>query len=163
VTFWVLMGIAGSGKTAVGRAVAAALGIAFVDGDDFHDEAAVRGMRAGVGLDAAARDAWAARLAADLSRRADRDAVVACSALTSGVRRRLVTAAGAPVAFFHLVAPPHVVERRLADRKGHFLDPRLLAEQLATLENAPEAVPVDADAPVEEVTQRVLRAIAAYG
>ena len=43
----VLMGVCGSGKTEVGRRLAARLGCDFLDGDDFHPPANVEKMRAG--------------------------------------------------------------------------------------------------------------------
>ena len=45
------MGVSGSGKSTVGRALAEALGWAFVDGDDVHDAASRAKMAAGTPLD----------------------------------------------------------------------------------------------------------------
>ncbi|MFL6098238.1 MAG: gluconokinase [Blastococcus sp.] len=51
----VVMGVAGSGKTAVGSALAARLGLPFADADEFHPPANVAKMRAGRPLDDALR------------------------------------------------------------------------------------------------------------
>ena len=47
----IVMGVSGSGKTSHGRALAAALGWAFADADDFHPPANVAKMAAGIPLD----------------------------------------------------------------------------------------------------------------
>ena len=35
---YVVMGVAGSGKSTIGSMLAAALGVAFVEGDDYHSD-----------------------------------------------------------------------------------------------------------------------------
>jgi len=46
----ILMGVAGSGKTAVGSRVAKRLGWLFLDADDFHPPANVEKMKRGIPL-----------------------------------------------------------------------------------------------------------------
>src|SRR3954468_12163376 len=58
----VLMGVAGSGKTTVGRILAARLDAPFVDADDLHSPAAVAAIRAGHPLDDAQRAPWLQRV-----------------------------------------------------------------------------------------------------
>jgi gluconokinase len=52
------MGVAGSGRTAVGSALAARLGLPFPDADDLHPPANVAKMRAGRPLDDTDRVPW---------------------------------------------------------------------------------------------------------
>ena len=44
----IVMGVAGCGKSSLGRAVAAQANVPLIEGDDFHLPASVRKMRAGV-------------------------------------------------------------------------------------------------------------------
>ncbi|MGC4071321.1 MAG: gluconokinase [Nibricoccus sp.] len=53
-----LMGVAGSGKTTIGRLLASQLGWAFYDADDFHPPANVAKMAAGTPLTDADRAPW---------------------------------------------------------------------------------------------------------
>ena len=153
----VLMGVSGSGKTAVGRALAAARGWEFVDADDLHAPEARAAMSAGRAMTDAERRPWLARLAAELSARAGRDVVLACSALTREARAML-RGARADVRLVHLRASPAVLAQRLAGRSGHFFPPALLASQLDALEGPDgfeDVLTVDADPPLEAVVASV--------
>ena len=160
----VVMGVAGAGKTTVGRALAAALGRAFHDADDFHPPANVERMRAGVPLTDADRAPWLAALR-DLVARSIAEgtrAVLACSALREAYRAALLPA-GAPAGalrFVHLDASPALIERRLRGRRGHFMPSTLAASQFATLEEPRDAIRVDAARPVDEIVGQLRDALA---
>ncbi len=131
----VVMGVAGAGKTTVGRALADALGATFRDADDDHPAANREKMAAGVPLTDEDRAPWLAMLATRLAdaRTEGRALVLACSALRRAYRD--VLRGGDPDAIFvHLHADPSTIAPRLADRRGHFMPASLLASQLATLE-----------------------------
>ena len=155
-----LMGVSGSGKTVVGRRLAAALHGRFLDADDLHPAANVARMRDGIPLADADREPWLDAVAREIDRAAgdDERLVVACSALARRHRRRL----GLPhpqVRLVHLDGPPELIRRRLADRVGHFMPVSLLESQLAALE-PPEpdehAITVDVSAgPAEAVAAAI--------
>jgi gluconokinase len=152
----VTMGVAGAGKTTVGRLLARELGWTYHDADDFHPPANVEKMRRGEPLTDADRDAWLAALAGVIARHV-RDgvpAVVGASALRQRHRERL-RAAAPEVRFAYLKADPSVLRGRLAGRRGHFFPPSLLDSQLATLEEPAEALVVDAARPVPEVVAAI--------
>ena len=54
----VVMGVSGSGKSTVGAALAARLGVPFADADDFHPPANIAKMTAGHPLDDDDRYPW---------------------------------------------------------------------------------------------------------
>src|SRR5688500_3541074 len=157
------MGPSGAGKSTVGRRLADALGWPLHDGDDYHPPENVARMRAGVPLTDADRAPWLAALAALIAGAAaeGRPLLLACSALKRAYRAALVPAGAAgDVRFVYLHASPALLAERLAARRGHFFDPRLLASQLAALEEpgGDEAAPVlvldasaDPDALVAEI------------
>src|SRR5256885_16650805 len=84
----VVMGVAGCGKSSVGRAVAAVLRWPLLEGDDFHSEANKRKMSGGVALTDADRTEWLDLLAHELALHAS-GAVLACSALKRSYRDKL--------------------------------------------------------------------------
>ena len=129
----IVMGVAGSGKTAVGEPLAAELGLPFGDADTFHPSANVAKMAAGTPLTDDDRWPWLDAIGAAI-RDAPRGIVVTCSALKRVYRDRIRRAAGRSVQFVFLDPGRATLESRLATRRGHFFPPSLLDSQLATLE-----------------------------
>ncbi|MEI3847318.1 MULTISPECIES: gluconokinase [unclassified Microbacterium] len=156
------MGPSGSGKSAVGSAVAARLALPFVDADDLHPEANVAKMAAGVPLDDADRMPWLDVVAAELHD-APGGVVVACSALARRYRERILSGAPATV-FVELRTSTRELARRMATRE-HFMPSSLLASQLKTLEHLePEepGVVVAGDPPLADVVDAAVHAIRRY-
>lgn len=156
------MGVSGSGKSTVGRALAAELGFEFADADDFHSAAAVAAMASGSPLRDEDRWPWLELVRAWLLEHAKRrqNAVIACSALRRAYRD-VLRVPEADVWFCHLRLPAAVIRDRLDERAGHFMSAGLLPSQLAVLEPlSPDepGVEVDADG---EVGATVAAAIAA--
>lgn len=156
----VVMGVAGSGKTTVGRALAASLGRPFFDADDFHPPENVSRMSAGVPLTDADREPWLASLCALIERAdtAGEDIVLACSALRARFRERLRAAAN-DLRYVYLESGRGVIAHRLAEREGHFMSPDLVASQFADLEEPDDALVVDATRPPQELVAEIERAI----
>lgn len=156
----VLTGVSGAGKSTVGRALAERVDAVLLDADDFHSEANRDRMARGIPLDDADRDPWIDRLVAELARRAEAGerVVLACSALRRRHRVRLAAAAQ-DVAIVHLEVGREELERRLAERSGHFMPAELLESQLDSLEHpgAEHHAVVDGEAPVAAVVDEILR------
>jgi gluconokinase len=129
----VVMGVSGSGKTTVGRALAERLGVPFEDADDLHPEANVAKMSAGIPLDDADRGPWLETVGRWLAAHRDTGAVVSCSALRRAYRDVLADAAPSAV-FLHLDGPRDVVAARVGSRPDHFMPASLVDSQFATLE-----------------------------
>lgn len=154
------MGICGTGKSTVARALADRIGGTFVEADEFHDPAAVGRMRAGQPLDDALRWGWLDRVGAAMAG-APRP-VVACSALKRAYRDRLRARAG-PLDVLFLHGDPALIAARMAARPGHFMPPSLIASQLATLEPPgadEQALTCAITLPLEAIVARALAAFA---
>ena len=146
------MGVTGSGTTLIGRALAAELGWPFADADDFHSDANIARMRAGVALDDEDRRPWLNALHDMIARTLDRreHLALACSALKE--RYRQVLRGGfRSVRFVHLAADEETLRKRLASRPDHFAGVSLVASQLATLEPPADALTIDATCPPERI------------
>lgn len=129
----VVMGVSGTGKTTVGRALADELGLPFVEGDDLHPAANHAKMSAGIPLTDDDRAPWLDAVAAALHE----PVVVACSALKRRYRDRLREDAP-DLRIVHLHGEPTLLAARMEGREGHFMPTSLLRSQLDTLE-APAA------------------------
>jgi gluconokinase len=152
----VIVGPAGTGKTAVGTQLADTIGARFVDADDVHTPANVEKMRRGEALTDADRAPWLDRvraLALD-ALDADETVVVACSALRQVYRERLAQSDPRFV-FVRLDVPNDVLEQRLSARRAHFAGPALLTSQLATFEPPNDAVVVDGRLNVNEIVDHI--------
>ena len=130
------MGVAGCGKTTLGKALAQALDLPFLDGDDLHTPQARAKMTAGVALNDADRAPWLDRIGAEL---ADADAhsggaIVACSALRRVYRDRLRAAVGPELRFAFLEGDKALMRERVASRRGHYMPASLIDSQFAALE-----------------------------
>jgi gluconokinase len=158
-----LMGVAGAGKTTAGRVLAAELRWRFADADDYHSEANVAKMRAGIPLTDEDRAPWLEALhSVILSWQAAGESVVlACSALKATYRDTLLV--NAEVKLVYLRASRELIAARLAARHGHFLDPHLLASQFDILEEPRatlDTLVVDAGKPVEQTVAGIRRGFA---
>ncbi len=159
----VVMGVAGAGKTTVGRELAQAIGWEFRDADEFHSAANIAKMHRGEGLTDADRVPWlhALRALIEAVVREDRRVVLACSALKQSYRDMLKPK-GIPsraVRYVFLDVPPDVLRERLEHRERHFAPPELLTSQLATLEAPSDGVWVDGTCPVGDEVRQIREAL----
>ncbi|WP_328376121.1 gluconokinase [Streptomyces sp. NBC_01020] len=161
----VLMGVAGTSKTTIGPLLSAALGVPYAEGDDFHPAANIAKMSAGTPLEDADRWPWLDAIGRWAHERADRGGVVSCSALKRSYRDRL--RAEAPgVVFVHLTGDRELIEKRMAERKGHFMPTALLDSQFAALQplGPDEAgAAVDISGTPEDITGRAVAALRGIG
>ena len=157
--FIVITGVAGSGKTTVGKLLAKNLGWQFYEGDDFHPAANVEKMRRGEALTDADRQPWldALRAVIQSSLENGENGILACSALKRSYRAHLRV--NEHVVFVHLTATPELIERRLKQRKNHFMNPSLLESQFAALESPQTAITLDASSPPAVLVQRIRDAL----
>ncbi len=141
----VLMGVSGSGKTTVGKILAAELGWAFVEGDNYHPVANVEKMKAGIPLNDEDRCPWlqALRRRIEEACHGGENIVLACSALKRDYRQYLERHDLECVYYVFLHGSVELISRRLAARKGHFMDPNLLASQFEALEVPEGTLQVD--------------------
>lgn len=138
-----VMGTTGAGKSTVGRLLAKRLVWTFLEADDYHPEANVRKMRAGIPLTDEDRAPWLADLHARLLALTSegRDVVLACSALKESYRRTL--AAGLPLRIVYLRGTYEEMRKHILARRGHFAGEGILAGQFADLEEPAEALVLD--------------------
>src|SRR6201987_1231425 len=87
----ILMGVAGSGKTAVGKKLAEKLNWGFLDADNFHPPANIEKMKHGIPLNDEDRVPWLQRLHDELQHQLTegRSIILACSALKESYRNTL--------------------------------------------------------------------------
>ena len=129
------MGVSGSGKTTVGKALASALETPFYDADDFHQKKNIAKMEQGIPLQDLDRKSWLEALSKNLTQwEAATGAVLACSALKEMYRTALNSGVNNDITWVYLYGRSELIKERMAGRKGHYFKPELLDSQLADLE-----------------------------
>jgi gluconokinase len=149
-----LMGVSGAGKTTIGKLLASELGWEFADGDDYHSPENVEKMRNGIPLTDADRAPWLETLHTLIAGwiGSGKSALLACSALKRAYRESLQVAP--EVRILYLKGTPQLLQQRLRSRRGHYMTERMLASQLAALEEPEGAVVVNVDrSPIEIVAE----------
>jgi carbohydrate kinase (thermoresistant glucokinase family) len=137
----IVMGVSGCGKTTMAGALSEHLGLEMIDGDDLHLPESVDKMRAGIALQDADRWPWLDRISDYLSVDHTQGRVVACSALKRVYRDRIRQQAG-DVCFVFLDGDFELIQNRMQQRVGHYMQPGLLSSQFRTLEK-PQADETD--------------------
>ncbi|WP_456640262.1 gluconokinase [Bradyrhizobium sp. USDA 10063] len=155
------MGVSGSGKSTIGETLAERLGWRFEDGDRFHPASNVAKMSAGQPLTDDDRRPWLQAIADEIDRvcKAGQRIVVACSALKRAYREILLHGRD-DVGIVFLDGSEALIASRLAQRKGHFMPPGLLASQFQTLEPpslSERPIIVSIDATVEAIVDAIIR------
>jgi carbohydrate kinase (thermoresistant glucokinase family) len=156
----IVMGVAGCGKTTVGRGLAEALWWEFIEADDLHPAGNVAKMSAGIALTDADRAPWlaAVRGAIDACIGRGSRAVVACSALKE-THRLILAPDPAGVRFAHPRGDYSLIKDRLGGRTGHFMKESLLRSQFETLEEPAYALTLDAAEAPDVLINRIREAL----
>lgn len=156
----VLMGPAGSGKTTVGKLLAARLSWEFVDGDDFHPPANIDKMSHGAPLTDEDRIPWLKSIHEQMLqwRAQGRSVVLACSALKRSYRELLgVSPDAKDIKLVYLKGTSELLLERMHSRQGHYMKEQMLASQLADLEEPTdvEALTIEVSKSPEEIVSEI--------
>jgi len=151
------MGVSGSGKSTMGKALAEKLGWDFFDADDFHPPENIAKMAAGIPLNDSDRTPWLAALSKLLSStlKANRHPVLACSALKETYRAKLLDG-NEEIEIIYLKGSYDTLWQRMSTREGHYMKPDMLKSQFEILEEPKDALCLDVTLPLEAMLQIVM-------
>jgi gluconokinase len=155
------MGVSGSGKTTIGRLLAARTGWAFYDADDYHSADNLAKMRRGIPLTDEDRVPWLETLRQKVvvpSLDTGEPAILACSALKASYRERL-SCSDPRVRVIYLKGDYALIRARMERRSGHFMGADMLASQFEALEEPGNAVVVDAAESPDAIVDAIMRTI----
>uniref|UniRef100_A0A5S6QUP0 Gluconokinase n=1 Tax=Trichuris muris TaxID=70415 RepID=A0A5S6QUP0_TRIMR len=157
----VLMGVSGSGKSTVGKALSIKLGIPFLDGDDYHSPLNKAKMCRGEPLSDEDRSHWLFTISelAEQFHAKGQAIIIGCSALKQQYRQYLMGQRKKSTYIFHLQVPLEVAENRVRARTDHFFKPWLLKSQYETLQSpSPDEfhiINIDASQPITIVVSNI--------
>lgn len=155
--FYIIMGVSGCGKTAVGKALARKLNWDFFDADDFHPASNIKKMANGIPLTDEDRAPWLNALHALIANALTEDhpGVLACSALKEKYRQ-ILSAGNANVFVVYLKGSYDLIWSRMSARAGHYMQPAMLRSQFDILEEPDDALTIDIDRSIEEIVDLIL-------
>ncbi|BBU97784.1 MULTISPECIES: gluconokinase [Providencia] len=161
---FVLMGVSGSGKSAVATGVAQQLQAAFLDGDFLHPKSNILKMASGHALNDDDRKPWLVALnnAIFAMQRTNKISLVVSSALKKSYRD-ILREGNHNLYFIYLKGDAVVIEERLKARKGHFFKPEMLKSQFDALQepgaDEPDVQVVDIRPSLENVIENTCSTI----
>lgn len=162
-SFIILMGVSGSGKTVVGKALAPRINAEFIDGDNLHSQRNVDKMAAGIPLTDADRLDWL-QLIAKVGREHvahGTSCIIACSALKKAYRDLLRTD-NESIRFVYLKGNFNLIHNRIAKRSHQYMPSSLLKSQFETLEepqaDEQDVVTVSIDQRIPEIVEEIAKA-----
>ena len=158
----IIMGVSGVGKTTIGKLLAEAIGLPFYDGDDYHSDANIAKMAAGIPLTDVDRQEWLIQLHELLQKQLTiKGCILACSALKEIYREVLATNL-ANVSFVYLQGSYQEVMQRLEGRKGHYMKADLLQSQFDSLEEPTNALTISIQLSVEDIVATIVKQFSLY-
>ena len=153
---YILMGVAGSGKTTVGKLLSKRLGYPFYDGDDFHPQENIEKMSRGIALEDSDRLPWLLRLKELIER--ENKIIIACSALKISYRE-ILQVENKGVIWIYLKGEYSEILGRIETRQGHFMKREMLGSQFETLEEPKDAITISISDDREVIVERILELI----
>lgn len=156
----VVMGVSGSGKSTIGRALALRMRARFIEGDEYHPPANIAKMSQGTPLNDEDRWPWLETLRGELAEsvRRGEPVILSCSALRQAYRDRL--GLGLPgITWIYLKGEREALLRNFAKRSDHFMKANMLDSQLRTLEEPVDAIVLPCEGPVDELVDRAIRSM----
>jgi len=155
-----IMGVSGSGKTTIGKKLAARIGLPFFDGDDFHPPSNKEKMTLGIPLTDEDRKEWLTNMNALAKEQMKKEgAVVACSALKEKYRTILSSGITIPVYWVLLQGSFELIKKRMEDRKDHFMPAGLLSSQFDALEIPDNCITIDISNSPDKIVEMIISQI----
>jgi len=155
-----IMGVSGSGKTTIGKKLSEKMNIPFFDGDDFHSEANKEKMKSGHPLNDRDRAGWLTSIDEFAKKKMQATgAIIGCSALKEKYRRILSAGITVPLRWIFLQGSFELIKKRMEERSGHYMKPKMLSSQFDILEVPPYAIQIDISKTPDEIVEEIISRI----
>ena len=140
---FIVMGVSGSGKTTVAKAVSNKFGWKYYEGDEYHPAENVEKMKNWIPLNDEDRLPWLLSLRKVVEEAISKreNIVISCSALKEAYRKILKVSE--EVKFIYLKGSYDLIRKRMEERIPHFFKPEMLKSQFDVLKEPQQAIEID--------------------
>ena len=153
ITF-LLMGVAGSGKTTIAKKLTEEINAFLIEADDYHSKNNIKKMSSGIPLNDEDRYDWLVKIREEIiKRQKTQNLVVTCSALKEKYRSIL------NVKNFYLVylkINKETARKRINNRRDHFMPDTLVESQFSILEEPKKAITLDQSLNPDEMVNQLM-------
>ncbi len=152
----IIMGVSGCGKTTIGKMLSAKLNWKYFEGDEYHPQENIEKMKNGIPLNDSDRKPWLLKLQYIINDALSKkvNIIITCSSLKESYRKILKVSN--EVRFIYLKGSYSLIEKRMNERKDHFMKPGMLKSQFDALEEPTDAIIVDIDNSSENILIQIL-------
>ena len=157
---YIIMGVAGVGKTLLGKLLAEELDVAFYEADDFHSAYNIGKMKNGNPLNDEDRRSWLQAISEKINSISNEaGAVFTCSALKEEYRNYLVNSSNTHLEWIYLYESYEVIFQRMESRADHFFKPELLKSQFDILEPPAYGIHIQTNISPDECIRKIVKEI----
>ena len=150
-----LMGVAGAGKTTVGKVLTDKINGYFIEADDFHGKNNIKKMSAGIPLNDNDRYDWLIKIKNEiLKRKAKQNLIIACSSLKEKYRELLGTG---NYKLVFLKVDKLTAKNRLNSRNDHFMPETLVDSQFSILEEPENALVFEQSLNQDQIVNEIIK------
>ena len=153
ITF-LLMGVAGSGKTTIAQKLTEEINAFLIEADDYHSKNNIKKMSSGIPLNDEDRYDWLVKIREEIiKRQKTQNLVVTCSALKEKYRSIL------NVKNYYLVylkINKETARKRINNRRDHFMPDSLVESQFSILEEPKKAITLDQSLNPDEMVNQLM-------
>ena len=153
ITF-LIMGVAGSGKTTISQKLTEEINAFLIEADDYHSKNNIKKMSSGIPLNDEDRYDWLVKIREEIvKRQKTQNLVVTCSALKEKYRSIL------NVKNYYLVylkINKETARKRINNRRDHFMPDSLVESQFSILEEPKKAITLDQSLNPDEMVNQLM-------
>ena len=150
-----LMGVAGAGKTTVGKVLTDKINGYFIEADDFHGKNNIKKMSAGIPLNDDDRYDWLIKIKNEILKRKEKqNLIVACSSLKEKYRE-LLGIGNYKLVF--LKVDKLTAKNRINNRDDHFMPETLVDSQFSILEEPENALVFEESLNQDQIVNEIIK------
>ena len=150
-----LMGVAGAGKTTVGKVLTDKINGYFIEADDFHGKNNIKKMSAGIPLNDNDRYDWLIKIKNEILKRKEKqNLIVACSSLKEKYRE-LLGIGNYKLVF--LKVDKLTAKNRINSRDDHFMPETLVDSQFSILEEPENALVFEQSLNQDQIVNEIIK------